>query len=291
MRYTDVYPSDPLVRSDDVVRPRAADLLRLEFFKAEPADMPRAAFSEHHLLLNLNPMPHRVENWRGEDHRDFMFKRNEIILTPAGTDSGWRWHAKSEVIVITLDPDRLKVFAELELAIILAEQQLESVPQTLDMELCAAGKLMLDALEQRAVGFEVVYESLCRLFLVQLLQKYGIEKQSGVDFSKGFTPAQYERVLRHIDENYGSPIPIESLAEVAGWSPAHFSRLFKSTIGETPHRFLMQYRVERARRQLDETEDPLIAVATACGFADQAHLTRYFKQIVGCTPRQYRKRH
>lgn len=290
MRYTDVYPSDPIVRSDDVVRPRAADLLRLEYFKAEPADMPKAAFAEHHLLLNLNPKPHRVENWRGEEHRDFNFAKNEVIVTPAGINSGWLWHFKSEVIVITLDPERLKIFAELELALILAEQQLESVPQAPDEELCAAGKLMLGALEQRAVGFEVVYESLCRVFLVQLLQKYGIEKQAGVDFSVGFTPAQYERVLKHIDENYGSPIPIETLAEVAGWSPAHFSRLFKATIGETPHRFLMQYRVERARRQLDETEDQLIHIATTCGFADQAHLTRYFKQIIGCTPRQYRQR-
>ncbi len=113
-RYRDAYPSDPLLRSLDVVRARAAELLDLEYFEAEPASMPTRTFAQHHLLLNLRDEPHRVENWRAGAHRDFTYARDEIVLTPAGTESGWRWHARSKVIVITIEPLRLERFARAE---------------------------------------------------------------------------------------------------------------------------------------------------------------------------------
>ncbi|WP_349312721.1 hypothetical protein [Brevundimonas subvibrioides] len=53
MRYQDIYPSAALLRSFDVLRPRAAELLSLEFFEAEPAGRPIEVFDQHHLLLNL----------------------------------------------------------------------------------------------------------------------------------------------------------------------------------------------------------------------------------------------
>jgi hypothetical protein len=97
-RYQDVYPSSALLRSFDVVRPRAGDLMTLEYFEAEPGRMPDRAFAQHHILLNLNPVPHRVENWRSTGRRDFTFSQNEVVITPAGTINGWHWHAKSKVI-------------------------------------------------------------------------------------------------------------------------------------------------------------------------------------------------
>ncbi|MBX7482157.1 helix-turn-helix transcriptional regulator [Qipengyuania qiaonensis] len=290
MRYQDIYPSDPLLRGRDILRPRAADLLNLEYFEAEPAAMPKGRFEQHHLLLNYRETPHRVENWRDGRHRDFTYHPDEIVLTPAGIESGWHWHARSKVIVITLDPHRLGTFAEKELGILLAEKQLADVPQRRDAALCASAWQMKIALEERPLGFEIVYESLCRVFLVQLLDRYGEKRAVGADFSNGFTATQYGRVLNYVADNFGSTITVEQLARAAGLSPAHFSRLFKATVGETPHRFVMDYRLEQARKMLDDPSRALIDVALACGFADQAHLTRSFKQASGMTPREYRKR-
>ena len=94
-KYQDIYPSDPLVQSVDLVRPMAADLLTLEYFEAEPASMPTDRYSQHHIILNLKDEPHRLENWRDGEHRDFIYHQNEIIVTPAGVESGWKWHVKS----------------------------------------------------------------------------------------------------------------------------------------------------------------------------------------------------
>jgi AraC family transcriptional regulator len=71
VRYQDIYPSEALLRSFDLLRPRAAELLNLEFFEAEPAGMPTEVFTQHHLLLNLQEEDHRFENWRDGAYRDF----------------------------------------------------------------------------------------------------------------------------------------------------------------------------------------------------------------------------
>ena len=85
-KYQDIYPSEPLIQSTDLVRLTAAELLTLEYFEAEPAAMPIDRYEQHHIILNLKEEPHRLENWRDGEHRDFIYHKNEIIVTPAGVD-------------------------------------------------------------------------------------------------------------------------------------------------------------------------------------------------------------
>ncbi|WP_299328870.1 AraC family transcriptional regulator [Parasphingopyxis sp.] len=289
-RYQDIYPSEPLVRSEDIVRPRAADLLTLEFFEAPAARMPAEVYDQHHILINLRNEPQRLENWRDGEHRDFTYRRNEIVVTPAGVESGWLWHVTSKVIVITILPNELERFAERELGMLLTDRQLKDLPQFEDADITAAAELLLDALQSRELGSEVMYESLARVFTVKLLQRYGEEAAEDIAFSKAFTARHYKRVLDFIADNYGRSITIEDMAREAGLSESHFSRLFKRTIGDSPYQFLMRYRVERAEEMVADTARPLSEIALACGFSDQAHFTRLFKQFTGETPSQRRKR-
>lgn len=286
--YQDVYPSDAILRSFDLVRPRAAELLNLEYFEAEPARMPHEVFDQHHLLLNLRETSMRVENWRDGMHRDFTYLPGEIILTPAGIRSGWHWHDRSKVIVITIMPAMLDRFATSELGLVLCPRQLRDAPQALDADLCQAGTMLLDALRTRATGSEVMYESLARIFLVKLVQRYGEVRSEALDFSRGFTASHYKRVLDFVADRFGGPITIEDMARVAGLSPAHFSRLFKEVLGDSPYQFVMDYRVEQAKRMLGERGRPMIDIALACGFADQAHFSRVFKRLTGKTPGAFR---
>ena len=76
------------------------------------------------------------------------------------------------------------------------------------------------------------------------------------------------------------------LAAAAGLSPYYFIRVFRQAVGLTPHAYLVQLRVETAKRLLDRGQ-PVVEAALAAGFADQSHLTRHFKRIVGVTPGQY----
>ncbi len=288
MRYQEIYPSEALLRSFDIVRPRAADLLNLEYFEAEPDTMPTAVFEQHHILLNLKAETHRLENWRAGVHRDFEFKLHEITITPAGIESGWRWHAKSRVIVVTIEPERLGRFVKTELGILLTDRQLRDVPVAYDPELVLAGSMLLDALRSRSAGSEVMFESLARVFLVKLIQGYGEELSGARAYEHGLSADQHARVLDFVARRFGETITIEALAREAGLSPSHFSRVFHATLGETPYQFVMDYRVEQARAMLADRARPLIDIALDCGFSDQPHFSRIFKRLTGRTPKEYR---
>lgn len=81
-------------------------------------------------------------------------------------------------------------------------------------------------------------------------------------------------------------VPLEMLATVSGLSKFHLLRVFKAQTGLTPWQFQTQLRIDLARRLLGAGE-PAGQVAAACGFVDQSHMTRRFRQIVGLTPSAY----
>ncbi len=285
-RYQDIYPEPPLLDSAHLARPSAAELLTLEYFEAAPATMPEAVFDQHHVLLNLREQPHRVENWRDGVHRDFTYHKDEIVVTPAGVRSGWRWHVRSKVIVITLEPEKLERFAQSEVGILLTAAQLKNLPLFADPDICQAGVMLRDALASDDLGSAVMFESLARVFLIKLIQRYG--DRYDLEAEQGFPSRRYKRVLDFIATEFGNPISLENLASEAALSPSHFARLFKRTIGQSPMQYVTCYRAEQARKLLADRDRPLAEIAIACGFADQAHFSRVFKSMHGQTPMAYR---
>ncbi|MGF1484908.1 MAG: helix-turn-helix domain-containing protein [Opitutales bacterium] len=286
-RYQDIYPESPLLNSEDLERPSAKSLLRLEFFEAAPGQMPQEVFNQHHILFNLRDSPHRLENWRDGVHRDFMYRKDEVIVTPAGVRSGWRWHDRSKCIVITLEPTQLESFAQHELGTLLTDTQLKDTPQFVDPDLTQAAIMLRDALTSE-LGSAVMFESFARVFLTKLIQRYGLECDETLAFNQSFTSKHYQKVLDYVAAHFHENLTLEKLSSRAGFSPFHFTRLFKRTIGHTPHQFVMRYRVEQSRKMLLEAQRPIIDIAVSCGFSDQAHFSRVFKRLTGQTPRQYR---
>jgi AraC-like DNA-binding protein len=90
----------------------------------------------------------------------------------------------------------------------------------------------------------------------------------------------------YLDGNAGDNVTLQTLAQVAGLSPFHLCRVFRDTIGMTPHAYLTHIRIRHAKSLL-RTGLPNTQVATQVGFYEQAHLTRHFKRIVGVPPGQY----
>lgn len=100
---------------------------------------------------------------------------------------------------------------------------------------------------------------------------------------------QARRTLAHIEANLASKMDIEDLAKVVALSRSHFSRAFKRSLGLSPMEYVVVRRVERAKAMISGTREPLAEVALACGFADQAHLNRRFRDIVGVSPGRWRR--
>ncbi|MCC7250269.1 AraC family transcriptional regulator [Hyphomicrobium sp.] len=95
---------------------------------------------------------------------------------------------------------------------------------------------------------------------------------------------QLRLVMDFMEDNYNEPIRLSEMAALTGLSQIQFSRAFKETVGMPPHARLQEIRVRKVQEFLSVHDWPLTEIATAAGFADQAHLTRVFKRITGLTP-------
>jgi len=105
----------------------------------------------------------------------------------------------------------------------------------------------------------------------------------------GLATWQARRTLAYIEANLASKMEIDDLANLVALSRSHFSRAFKRSLGFSPMEYVVVRRVERAKAMISGTREPLAEVALACGFADQAHLNRRFREIVGISPGRWRR--
>ena len=100
---------------------------------------------------------------------------------------------------------------------------------------------------------------------------------------------QVRKVRDYIDSHITGSVLVADLCALFQRSEAHFSRAFKRTFGESPHAFIVRRRVEFAARYMLSTDASLSDIALRCGFSDQAHLSKHFRQAAGQTPAAWRR--
>lgn len=99
-----------------------------------------------------------------------------------------------------------------------------------------------------------------------------------------------KKIERFIAANLDRTLSLETLASQVHLSCNHFARACKNTMGMTPRQLVLRHRIDRAQALLLDTATPLGEIALICGFADQAHFSRKFRQEVEATPSDWRRR-
>jgi AraC family transcriptional regulator len=115
------------------------------------------------------------------------------------------------------------------------------------------------------------------------------ERRSSPPPGPGLTAPQRQRLVARIEARLAEPISVSELALEVGYSQDHFLRLFGSSFGLSPHRYVVSRRIERAKAMLEDPSRSLVDVACACGFSSQAHFSTSFKLHVGVSPGRYRQ--
>ncbi len=105
----------------------------------------------------------------------------------------------------------------------------------------------------------------------------------------GLSPAQKRALDEYLDAHLAEPVKMADLARAVGFSPVHFVRLLKKTVGLTPHDYVIQRRLARALDLVLRSSLPLALVAQETGFSSQSHMTRAFAQRFGAPPGKLRR--
>lgn len=131
-----------------------------------------------------------------------------------------------------------------------------------------------------------------RAYLLALGLLYALARRDGRGAeTERVSRADLRRVLREIEEGLAEPLRLSDLAAKAGISPFHFIRVFKAELGESPARYVMRKRTERALDMIRASDEPLADIAYRTGFSSQAHMTRRIREATGTTPGRLRAAH
>ena len=102
------------------------------------------------------------------------------------------------------------------------------------------------------------------------------------------SPSRQRRVLDYMDARLGDDISLKELAAIADLSVHHFGAAFKATTGVSPHRFLMERRIQRGKELLLEPGPSIASIAYELGFSSHSHFTFCFRKLTGTTPMRFR---
>ena len=129
-------------------------------------------------------------------------------------------------------------------------------------------------------------EALSTALAVHLLREYsapvlGPKRQYG-----GLPREKLVRAVEYIQDQLDTDLTVSGIAQAVGMSPYYFTRLFKESTGQSPHQYVVEARVRKAKELLTTGKFTISEAAHHVGFVDQSHLTRHFKRVFGLPPKR-----
>jgi AraC family transcriptional regulator len=211
-----------------------------------------------------------------------------LFILPGGHDFGVRLEGELDTLHIYL---RKQVVDDVAEAFgYNAADRIELVPSLGDHDLLIERlALSIQDAARNSDAAETVYaDYLAKALAARLLRQHSTSAHFTPLPQGALSKLQLQRVTDFMQVHLGDALTLAELATATGLSPSHFARRFKVATGMPPHQFLMQLRVERAKRMLLHGVS-IIEIALICGFTHQEHMTRIFSRSVGMTPAVYRR--
>ncbi len=285
---TPIPPSfeSPIVSS----QPLGWEPFLVEEFQQPPGGMSQPeVWTGHAITLCLAPRPHHILLVADDYHYRGLYGKGDIAIMPAGSLSRYQAEGHDHYLQLQMTPQFLQQVAteasdldpariELMTGFRIRNPQLEQILLLLRSELHKGNDW---------IG-RLYVESLANALAVMLLRDYSTAQPCVAVYEGGLGDRKLLQVTDYINDSLDQDIKLADLAQLLGMSQSHFSQLFKQSMGISPHQYLLQQRVERAKQLLKQTDQSVVDIALACGFNSHSHLSKQFRQLTGMTPKAYR---
>lgn len=135
----------------------------------------------------------------------------------------------------------------------------------------------------------------CKILLLEIFEKLGrhglfLPMEDAMSKKDARKIARYKAIVSYMEEHCQEPVTLRQLADTVSCNTQYLCRFFREIAGMSPIQYLISYRLERACHMLAHTTLPVTAIALDCGFDNISYFIRKFKEIKGCTPKEYRKK-
>ncbi len=210
----------------------------------------------------------------------------DVAIIPAGISHRCSWDTSAQFAVLAIDPALLRQTGQDWVD----PDQIELVPQFMssqDKFIQNVFSAFKEEAETGGIGSHLLVDSLKTALAIHLLRNYCTTRPALSSYADGLSQPTLALVTDYINAHLHHTLTLDEIATIAQLSPYHFLRLFKQRKGLTPHQYILQCRIDKAKHLLQHSQLSIAEIAARVGFSDQSHLTRYFKRIVGVTPKQF----
>lgn len=277
-----LYPRPPILTSLDVNWHGVS----FGYMCQPPYEVPEVSTPRWHsiaIFTHGNRVIHADRKLDGRFHRDAVVG-GDIVITPVNIGQGAAWDAEGDFIILGIEPD---VFARAinESA---DAKDLELLPHfaTPDPLIYQIGLALKSVLENNPTNSRLYAETMINALSVHLMQHYSTRKPILEQYKDGFSKYKFKKIIEYINANLDQDLSLTELAALVQMSTHYFSHLFKQSMGISVHQYVICCRVERAKNLLLQPNASIAEVAYKVGFANQSHLNRHFKRLLGVTPKQ-----
>jgi AraC family transcriptional regulator len=226
----------------------------------------------------------------GEPGNRQLIGPRRICLTPGEAITRWEHHGHPEILQVYL---RSSIYQAAVGEIYNCDTALaELVPRfaILDPMLEQIAIALTTALRDGTAEDGLYIDTLAQMLAVHLARNHSTQSRPGrMSPTQMMCGWRMRRVVEYIEENLDGDLSLEAMAAEVDISPIYLARAFKAAIGQSPHRYVLARRIERAKELLRNTEIPVVDVALSSGFSSQSHLSYWFQRYVGVSPAAYRQ--
>lgn len=228
------------------------------------------------------------ERWLDGRREQERRKVGDIAIVPAGIAHRCNWNASAQFMVLAIEPTLLQQVGQ----DFVDPDRIELMPRFMnqpDVLIQGIFSTLQEELEFGKIGSHLLIDSLKTTLAIHLLRNYCTIRPKLSSYSDGLSPSLLQQVTEYIHEHLQQDLKLVELSAIVQLSPYYFLRLFKQRMGITPHQYILQCRIERAKYLLEHSQLSIADIATRTGFCDQSHLTRCFKRSLGITPKRLSK--
>jgi AraC family transcriptional regulator len=243
----------------------------------------------HFAIVLFTPQSGRETALASNHTKSFTAPVGTLEIMPAAAEFSARWSIAKKNALFAIEPARLAKLAAAEFDLSAIELH-PPKPGTVDRQALQIANLVREAIRHGGALNELYIDSLVTLFSLHLLRSYS--SMAGLTASEPGRPVAgqaWRVVVDYMHDHMAERISIAALAAEARLSPSHFLHAFGAAFGRSPHRYLMDLRLERAERLIVETNLPLATIAEITGFSSQSHLTTSMQNGRSTTPGRLRR--
>ena len=277
-------PSRPLLSSGH----GSAGGIVVEHYKHPPSLIDLPPSSDALLVVHLKG-PVAVEEKSDRSWTRKWTDKQHVSLTPPGKPVQRRFQARTEVLLLHLNPGFIGDVIEDAYEVDAGQVELVPCFSTLDPTLDELAKLLVaEAAKPMDPAHSAMVEALERAIAITILRGHSTLGRPAPPDPLRTAPARIRRVLEYVRREAFRAPTLKEMASIAGLSPTHFGRAFRAATGMPPHQYLQDLRMERARRLLETTRLSITQIALECGFEQSTSFATSFKKLVGVSPRMWR---